>query len=540
MKLHQFCVVAAFVAASSPAATAQTVTKLPPIQPVLVTPEDMDYAQQLAGMLGLPKIGNKRSYRYQHAPVKLSAEVPVSTLYEPPAGMDAGNPRRTFTQDHVFTGLGDNGAGIPPDTMGGVGTSTVVVMINTQAREGTKPSPGGSPTWSTTRTLDAWWSLSGGATSSTFDPHIMFDPGSNRWFSCVARFTGTLSTSTLFVACSTTAGDAETYVKYTVDPDSNNDEWADYPLLGFNNTWVAMTANMFNGSFNYTETRMWVFDKSQLVAGAATTPTLIAPIQAAGNDVFTCVPAYTYGAETSLWTVSAGWTSGPNTALQIGRITGTASTPTWAHTSFLATPTVNYSFSVPDMQQSGANDNVDGGDFRAQKATFYNGKLYVTHGAGLPAATPDRAAFAWYELTPSTPSLNRGGVIDPGTSTKDNAYGTVAPAQTGESAPPLIGGATFTSDASFLSASAWGVDFNSSVPTLPESNIYSAGAANYFKDFGSGTNRWGDYSQSMVDPSEPTRVWTIQERCSASNTWQVVFASYRWVPGASVDDWANY
>ncbi len=537
MKLRFACVLAGLVSFGVHSiAPSQTVTKLAPIQPVLVTPEDMDYAARLADVIGVPKIGNKRSYRYQHPPVKLSESEPVSTLYEPPAGMDVGNPRRTFTQDNVFTGLGDNGAGIPPDTMGGVGTSTVVVMINTQAREGTKPAPGGSPTWSATKTLNAWWTL-----SDSFDPHVMFDPGSNRWFSCVATWNGiTLSNSMLHVGCSTTAGDAETFTRYTVDPDADNNEWADYPLIGFNNTWMAMTANMFDGSFNFTETRMWVFDKSQLVAGAATTPTLIAPIQASGNDIFTCVPAYTYGAETSLWTVSSGWTSGPNKALQIGRITGTASTPSWAHVGFLATPTVAYSFSVPDMQQSGANDNVDGGDFRTQKATFYNGKLYLTHGAGLPAASPDRAAFAWYELTPSPLALNRGGVVDPGSATEDNAYGSVAPAQTGEAAPPLIGGATSTSDASFLSAGAWGVDFNSSAVTLPKSNVFSAGTANYFKDFGSGTNRWGDYSQSMVDPSEPTRVWTIQERCSSTNVWQVVFAAYRWVPGADVKGWESY
>jgi PKD repeat protein len=38
-----------------------------------------------------------------------------------------------------------------------------------------------------------------------------------------------------------------------------------------------------------------------------------------------------------------------------------------------------------------------------------------------------------------------------------------------------------------------------------------AGESAYTKTFGSGRNRWGDYSLSAVDPANDTDLWTIQE-----------------------------
>jgi hypothetical protein len=41
--------------------------------------------------------------------------------------------------------------------------------------------------------------------------------------------------------------------------------------------------------------------------------------------------------------------------------------------------------------------------------------------------------------------------------------------------------------------------------------IFQAGQDCYSKDFGGGENRWGDYSHTMVDPTDDLNFWTIQE-----------------------------
>jgi hypothetical protein len=34
-----------------------------------------------------------------------------------------------------------------------------------------------------------------------------------------------------------------------------------------------------------------------------------------------------------------------------------------------------------------------------------------------------------------------------------------------------------------------------------------------------GSNRWGDYSATVVDPTDPNRFWTIQEIAIGNNNW---------------------
>jgi PEP-CTERM motif len=42
---------------------------------------------------------------------------------------------------------------------------------------------------------------------------------------------------------------------------------------------------------------------------------------------------------------------------------------------------------------------------------------------------------------------------------------------------------------------------------------------NYTDGFGAATSRWGDYSATMVDPTDPNVFWTIQEVAVGAATW---------------------
>ncbi|MGH7175760.1 MAG: hypothetical protein ACREJC_00140, partial [Tepidisphaeraceae bacterium] len=65
-----------------------------------------------------------------------------------------------------------------------------------------------------------------------------------------------------------------------------------------------------------------------------------------------------------------------------------------------------------------------------------------------------------------------------------------------------------------------------------------AGVNNYFQDFGSGRNRWGDYSATTVDPTDPQIFWTTQEWVSALNIWSTR-ASEIIIPASGEVRWAN-
>jgi hypothetical protein len=51
--------------------------------------------------------------------------------------------------------------------------------------------------------------------------------------------------------------------------------------------------------------------------------------------------------------------------------------------------------------------------------------------------------------------------------------------------------------------------------TTDDPRVYQAGLGSYVKTFGSGRNRWGDYSHVVVDPVNDTDFWTVQEYAAA-------------------------
>jgi hypothetical protein len=74
----------------------------------------------------------------------------------------------------------------------------------------------------------------------------------------------------------------------------------------------------------------------------------------------------------------------------------------------------------------------------------------------------------------------------------------------------LFGFSRFSST-TFASAGYTYRDGTDAAGTMRDPVIFKAGEDCYVKDFGSGRNRWGDYSHTMVDPTDDCSLWTIQE-----------------------------
>ena len=115
------------------------------------------------------------------------------------------------------------------------------------------------------------------------------------------------SSSVLF-AISSTSDPTGSWTFYQIDADPTDVDWADYPDIGFNNTWVALTANMWSRSGGtFSGVAMWVIDKSTALAGGALTMTSF-PV---GSDSFggyggiTLRPCQTFGAEPGIFEAMA-------------------------------------------------------------------------------------------------------------------------------------------------------------------------------------------------------------------------------------------
>src|SRR3954467_8845735 len=154
---------------------------------------------------------------------------------------------------------------IPPDTMGGVGPNNVAVMINGLYRVYSKAG-----IQQQSKALNQFGIAAGQTPSGpfAFDPRILYDSASGRWFACAADNSG--GANNFLVGVSATNNPAGAWTGFKIDADSDNLEWADYPTLGLNNSVLTISANMFPISSGSSTTTQLVIPKADLLLGAPT------------------------------------------------------------------------------------------------------------------------------------------------------------------------------------------------------------------------------------------------------------------------------
>ncbi len=414
-----------------------------------------------------------------------------------------------------FEGLPDFGYVIPPDTNGAVGPDHIMVMLNDyvmiQSRSGT---PLGFMSL-----YGFWYAVDLGG---PFDPLVFFDEISGRWIACACDSAYTTYARVLFaISESSDPFDAWSFYSFTSDPTGYT--WADYPRMGFNSTWVAITANMFtveNG--NFTGVRMWVFDKAALLDPSLPLAVTMFPDRFDEDPVFhthgfTLVPAVTHDAdEDTLWIVDrSGIVSSGIQTHRLSSITGTGPAPVWSRapggafsgTGLYLVPK-NYSPANPIAVQPGTTRRIDAGDPRILDAEFRNGHLWYTHAAGLPANGAQRTSVLWYETDPRallSKTVIQNGAID--IASVFHTYPSIAV----NAANDVLIGFTRTS-ASIYAEAACAFRLHSDAPgTMRPVARIKVGEAPYTKDFGGNSVRWGDYSATCVDPVDDLSMWTLQE-----------------------------
>ncbi len=402
-----------------------------------------------------------------------------------------------------FAALGDNNTSIPPDTMGAVGPNHLMTMINSQVRIQQKDG-----TVLSTVSLNTFWTSGTGLAGNPFDPRIVYDALSGRWMAIVDADALSASSAVWFAI---SAGNDPTgaWTFYSIAADSTGNYWADYPDIGINSAWIAITNNMFTvaSPSSFGGAKMWVIDKAQLLNGTFSVTTFARGFDNTGSGYgFTLRPALTFdAAETTLYLVDGYWSSGGTRAHRVSRITNSSGTPVWSLVGYYRVNN-NYDPSQINASQLGTATRILTNDIRILNAVFRNGHLWLTHTGGLPVGAVDRTAVFWYEVNPATPSIVQSGVIDGGADVH-HFFPSIAVNQYDE---VLIG---FTrSDATRYAEAA----FVSRQPTDPAGwvspvQVLKAGEDSYAKDFGTGRIRWGDYSATAVDPADDQTLWTLQE-----------------------------
>ncbi len=410
-----------------------------------------------------------------------------------------------------FTGSTlDQSGFIPPDTMGAVGPNHIMELINGRAAFYTKDG-----TFLSGKSLNAFWEDGGvsPAGSFAFDPRVLYDASSQRFFAtAVDNHSGA---NNFLLAVSNSSDPTADWTAFQIDSDSDNAEWADFPTLGVTADRVTVTALMFPTSGGGTNISVLTMPKADLLAATPTVAnrTLFENISpnVTGFTPQPVVDPDNAGSQKLLSSFNK-----PSGFLKTSTITGTAASPSLSTSGGFISVTGRTT--PPDIDQPGGKANIDAGDSRfagnvvqQHIAGRTNPSLFGVHGVNINS----RAAIEWYEIDALTNAVRQSGTIT------DPSLGFNFPSIAVNDAGDIVIGFSGGDPSTYISSYVVVGRTDGGTTTLSDPIVVKAGVDDYQRLAGS--NRWGDYSATVLDPSDPTAktFWTFQEFVSADDTWSV-------------------
>lgn len=456
----------------------------------------------------------KNKFDLPPAPLSTNPQMMFAPSVEHRRGLSSlGSPAPSLT----FPGVRDDNTVVPPDTNGAVGPRHVVTALNNLVRIHDRSGA----TLSTVRLESFFARLQ---SSFVFDPRTRFDPVWDRWI-MIACLDGPVPTSRIGVAVSAT--DDPTGEWYFYELPTPRSRWLDYPSVGGDPDYLVVQANAFplDGEDVPFRSAVYILDKREIYNAA--TPNLnVVQMQGFGG---THSPATHYESGNEIYLLNVAGADSTNSFF--ARLYKIVKTPEMGFEAtqlfFELGRTYPSSREANFAEQKGTVDLIANNDFRLHNLVVRNGMIYGAQTQFVPLtdpeneAEPTRAAIRWFQYDPITPAIVQNGMIGGPNSPSFYAFPSVAVNKEGD---VLIGYSRFN-EFQFAGAVYALHDAEDAPGTLRAEFEFQRGLATYFKDFGAGTNRWGDYSSTEVDPNDDRTFWTIQQFADTPrNTWSTRWA----------------
>jgi hypothetical protein len=397
----------------------------------------------------------------------------------------------------VFEATGTSGT--PPDTMGAIGPNHALTIINfkvvIQTRTGTTLSD---------VDINSFFASVLPTGNAAFDPRAAYDSTANRWILTAPSGVGFRQNSTNLLAVSRTSDPTGAWDFYAFAADPAGLRWADHNGLGLNSKWVVIHANMVphEGTGADARQHFFVFDKAALYASTpSATHTLLT------SDGWQSTPALTYDtAEPDLYLLETTCGNcGGQGEMRLRRITGAVGAETLQDVATVTTPPWGGGLFVPQL---GSSTTVNFSLDWIQNVVVRNGSVWATHQVGLPANGPTHNAIRWLEIDPTPVSVVQVGTLEDPTGLNHYGY----PSITVNTRSDAMIGYSRSSSTQYVSAN-YAVRSVSDAPgTLRDDRVYKEGEAPYEG------GRWGDYTNTVVDPVDGLSMWTIQQIAAAPSS----------------------
>ena len=407
-----------------------------------------------------------------------------------------------------FAGAADQGGGVPPDVQGAAGPDHLLTMLNTTVLVQRKSD--GAVVQSRAPS-EFWASVSGG--DFLFDPRVTYDPIAGRWIAVIAT-EGILGQPAVLLAVSATSDPTGDW-RFQKLPAGGVD-YVEFPLVGFNGRWIVVTSNLVSPSGYLSGSAIWSIEMAAILMDkvpAVTRFTLRTP----GSPIAPVVTLDEDQPDEFLLQEQSGNQNGHG-RLRLFRVTDSGGTASLAPTKTVTAPATWQDMPSPleSLPQAGTARRIISDQDEIASACLRHAKIWAVQTATIPAAgaVPLHTVVQWWRITPDAALEAFGRIGDPGGATW-LGFPSIAVNAAGE---PLIGYSLFSSgrfaSAGFSVRSKCGGD-----STLSDIHVLKDGEAAYVRPDSGGNNRWGDLSETVVDP-DGLRLWTLQEYASAPDGGQ--------------------
>jgi hypothetical protein len=408
---------------------------------------------------------------------------------------------------------------IPPDTMGAVGPSHFLVVINGSVTAYSKTGVKSAYRVS----LDTFFTAGGGhPLNGAFDPRVLFDPASGLWFAIALEFGPSCGTNCnennhiLLAVSDSDDPTTATWNKYVI-PVGEAGNFTDYDTLGVDSNGVYFGMTLFSNSSSASPAKLAATGKASLIAGGPLGTVTPFPLI---TDMYSS-PQPTHNLD-SIGSTDPAWFVSSSTSVfgdaKYRTLTWSIGVPTLSSTGTVSTPGYGATLNAP---ANGSSPKIDVGDDRLLMAVIRNQRLWTTRNVGVNssggASSANRTGAEWLELNVSstTATLVQSGRVYDNASTPRYYYYPSIMVNAGGDA---IMGFSGSKGAEFVGAYACGRLSADTAGTMGAITLLKSGDAPYSVTFGGTSNRWGDYSYTSIDPSDDS-FWTIQEYAFGTNLW---------------------
>lgn len=366
-----------------------------------------------------------------------------------------------------------------------------------------------------------------------FDPRVAYDHYTRRWIVVISARRETPAGSWLMVGVSQGADPGGAWWVWALDAMADGstatNNWADYPMLGFDTQAIYIVSNMFRIGDGFQYCKLRILNKVELYAGGVGPGHNIRwydfwNLKNVDNSVaFTVQPCTHFrgtGGNPPAYLVNALWPSGSK--LTVWTLTNpialwSGGTPTLARQ---AVDCRNYDL-PPDAEQSGTSTRIETNDSRLLNAVYQNvggvQRLWTCHTSKITwsGESVARSAVQWYEIdVPSKRVVQQNGYGARG------AYYFFPAIQTDVSRNAYV---VFSrsSASEFGSVRQTGRRVNAPANDLENSGLIKAGESAYLGA------RWGDYFGVSRDGGDAGRVWVYGEYAESGGQWGTWVASLK-------------